>query len=474
MKFSVPEVRNPGYLGKRFGDFKVRLKLIVLHNLFFLVLTGSVYFSVFPILEQRVESARRRETGLIERVLVSSAPLPVGADGESYEEGGAEELKLSEQLRRKLDERPGKVVGDPGKDHYLYRQVPETGLYRRVKLPVEFYEQAVRVVRLSLFFVLGIIYILAVLLLETVIMPLYVYRPLGAMLAADDAAMRGDRGAEIIPEDLIPGDEIGQIMRSRNRTVEELRRQEEELEAALQRLETAKQAVADRDRLASLGMLSAGVAHELNTPLAVLQGSIEKLLETVSAPAAVSRLRRMQKVATRLRSISEGLLDFARVRKPRFENVAVRPVVEEAWNLLALDDKAAGAAFANRVPEECVVVGNPDRLVQVFVNLLRNALQAAPAEGGEIRVEATPFAGTTGRWWSIAVEDNGPGIPDEVLPDIFEAFITTRLDARGTGLGLTVSEGIIEQHGGTITASNHAGGGARIEIRLPEPAGVAV
>ena len=71
-----------------------------------------------------------------------------------------------------------------------------------------------------------------------------------------------------------------------------------------------------------------------------------------------------------------------------------------------------------------------------------------------------------------SVEDNGPGIPEHVLPDIFEAFITTRLDSRGTGLGLTVSEGIIQQHGGTINASNNPGGGARIEIRLPEATSV--
>jgi signal transduction histidine kinase len=67
----------------------------------------------------------------------------------------------------------------------------------------------------------------------------------------------------------------------------------------------------------------------------------------------------------------------------------------------------------------------------------------------------------------VAVEDNGPGIPPEVLPDIFEAFVTTRLDSRGTGLGLTVAEGIVSQHGGTISAANRPGGGARLEVKLP-------
>jgi signal transduction histidine kinase len=257
-------------------------------------------------------------------------------------------------------------------------------------------------------------------------------------------------------------------MRSRNETVTELRRQEEELEHALERLETAKRKMADQDRLVSLGMLSAGVAHELNTPLAVLQGSIEKLLETVPDPAAQDRLRRMQRVAARLKTISEGLLDFSRVRRQEKHEVAVRQLIDEAWQLVSLDEKANQTAFHNRVAPECRVYGNADRLIQVFVNLLRNALQAVPAHDGEIIVQTNQLTKDAERWWLIAVEDNGPGIPADVLPDIFEAFISTKLDSKGTGLGLTVSEGIVQQHGGTISAGNRPAGGARLEIRLPE------
>ena len=465
MKFRVPEARNPGYLGKRFGDLKVRLKLVVLHNFFFLVLTSSVYFTVFPLLEQRVSGARSREISLITQAFLADAPLPQlpGLEIYSYEEGAAQALGLSKEIRIWLDEHPGRIHGTAATDEYLYRKNPVSGIYRKIRLPNEYYRQALRIIRTALFVVLGVIYILAVLLLELVIMPLYVYRPLRAMLDADYSVMTGDRPREIIPADDIPRDEIGQIMLSRNSTVEQLRAREAELEAALNRLENAKQSLAAQDRLASLGMLSAGVAHELNTPLAVLQGSIEKLLETVNAPSAQQRLLRMQRVATRLRSISEGLLDFARVRKPRLEDIALRPLIDEAWSLLALDEKSGAANFLNTVPADCRLTGNPDRLMQVFINLLRNALQAIPAANGNIRVAAIP----DGRCWAITVEDNGPGIPEDVLPEIFDAFITTRLDSRGTGLGLTVSEGIIQQHGGTINASNNPGGGARIEIRLP-------
>jgi signal transduction histidine kinase len=104
--------------------------------------------------------------------------------------------------------------------------------------------------------------------------------------------------------------------------------------------------------------------------------------------------------------------------------------------------------------------------VQVFVNLLRNALYAIPASG-EIAVHSRHLNRNAQPWISVAVEDNGPGIAADVLPDIFEAFVSTRLDAKGTGLGLTVAEGIIHQHGGTIAASNRAEGGACLEVTLP-------
>ena len=316
--------------------------------------------------------------------------------------------------------------------------------------------------KIILFIVLGAIYVLAVLALETTIMPLYVYRPLRLMLSADQATQHGDRDHELVDESLIPGDEIGQIMKSRNASIIDLRKREDELEAALRKLEA-------QDRLVSLGLLSASVAHELNTPLTVLQGSIEKLTETTTDAATLERLARMLRVTQRIRKISEGLVDFSRVRKQHMEPVPLRPLIDDAWNLVALDEKAARASFANQVMADHVVIGNSDRLVQVFVNLLRNALYAIPSSGA-IAVHSRRQNRNAQSWISVYVEDNGPGIPSDVLPDIFEAFVSTRLDANGTGLGLTVAEGIVNQHGGIIAASNRAEGGACLEVTLPASA----
>ena len=354
---------------KLFGNLKVRPKLMVLHNLFFLLLSGAIYFVLYPDLGQRAS--------------------------------------------------------------------------------------------IHLIVVLAVVYVLAVIVLEIAIMPHYVYRPLKLMLDADQAAHDGERERELIDERLILGDEIGQIMRSRNATIRELRCHEDAIQEAVQRLEA-------QDRLVSLGLLAASVAHELNTPLTVLQGSVEKLAETVLDDAAQQRLQRMLRVTQRLRKISEGLVDFARVRKQHNEAVPMHPLIEEAWSLVAIDEKASDATFANRVANDHVATGNPDRLIQVFVNLLRNSLNAIHP-GGMIEVGSRTFQRNGHAWISVKVEDNGPGIPAEVLPDVFEAFVSTRLDARGTGLGLTVAEGIVHQHGGTISAANRVGGGACLEVTLPAP-----
>jgi signal transduction histidine kinase len=376
---------------------------MVLHNLFFLVLTTAAYFSLIPLYEQLVTDTRAREV-VLEKSPSASA--------------NAQAARRSQQ-------------------------------------------SALTQARVRLFLVLGIIYLLAVVVLEAAIMPWYVYRPLRRMLAADSATQAGDREGELIPESEIMGDEIGQIMRSRNDTVETLRKREDELATALRRIE-------EQDRLVSLGLLSASVAHELNTPLAVLAGSIEKLIETNPDSHTQERLARMQRVTHRLRRISESLVDFSRVRKTQMEPTALRPLIEEAWTLVAIDEKSSHVEFLNHASADHRVIGNPDRLLQVFVNLLRNALNAIGSDAvGHIEVHTRREQRDGRPSIVLTVEDNGQGIPAYVLPDIFDAFVTTRLDAHGTGLGLTVAEGIITQHGGTIAASNRPEGGARLEVCLP-------
>jgi signal transduction histidine kinase len=440
-------------LGRTFGNLRVRPKLIILHNLFFLVLSVSVYFAVIPPFERRVANARTIEISLITEIFSADRPvarLPKIATYE-YREGTAEQIGVPSEVVDWLDAHPGEVWQEAPKSDLLYRKDPRTGIYRRITLPTVVYDEVLERAKITLLAVLVILYVLAVALLEFVIMPKYVYGPISVMLAADEAARRGKRDQELIDEGFITEDEIGQIMRSRNDTVLQLRHAMDHLEA--------------QDRLASLGLLSASVAHEMNTPLAVLHGSIEKLLETVADAHAQDRLHRMLRVTQRLRTISEGLVDFARVRKKTTEPIALKPVIHEAWDLVAIDEKAVQVKFQATVPDDVFVMGNADRLVQVFVNLFRNSLNAIEP-GGNIQTSATRF-GREEPWVRVVVEDDGPGIPKDVLPDIFDAFVSSRLDAKGTGLGLTVAQGIVQQHGGSIHANNREKGGARLEVVLP-------
>ena len=398
---------------------------------------------------------------------IFAAELPMNVDHEpsglrvyNVREGSATQLDLSAEGQAFLRDHPS-VTWQQGRDS-LFRVGKFPGQYREVSLSPEFYEKALRQARISLFVVLGTIYLLSIGVLEFMIMPQYVYRPLKLMLDADEATQRDDRMHELIDKKFILDDEIGQIMRSRNATIAQLRQQEDDLASALQKLE-------EQDRLVSLGMLSTSVAHELNTPLTVLQGSIEKLMETAHDPQTLERLARMLRVTQRLRRISESLVDFARVRKQQTESVLLRPLIDESWTLVAIDEKAAAVTFENNVQPSAAVIGNPDRLIQVFVNLLRNALLAV-STGGLINVESRVLQRGGQSWVRCMVLDNGPGIPADVLPNLFEAFVSTRLDARGTGLGLTVAEGIVSQHGGTISASNRPEGGASLEVLLPAAA----
>ena len=394
----------------RFRDLRIRLKLMVLHNAFFFVLASAVYYSVIPLVEQHLEE------------------------------------HVSQTLAE--TETPGDVL-------------------TRAKL--------------QLFAALGVIYVLAVLLLELLVMPRYVYQPIHATLEADEAVQEGERRAELIPEQRIPGDEIGDIMRSRNATVAKLREKEQTLERALARLgelaqdlqrkndqlENARKGMAAQDRLATIGLLSASVAHELNTPLSVIRGTIEKLLETVEDPLERARLERVGRMADRLHRISESLLDFSRVRGDEQRRPEpLHSLLDEAWSLLALDDRAAGVRFVNDIAPEAYALGDYERLMQVFVNLLKNGLYALDGPG-TIWARSRQEVENGRPLVVIEVDDSGKGIPPDVLPNLFEAFVSTRLDSRGTGLGLTVAEGIVQQHGGQIVAANRPEGGARLTVRLP-------
>ena len=322
------------HLAGLFGNLKVRPKFMVLHNVFFVLLTATIYLSLVPFIEIRINAARGRETAVLMRAFAEGRVPPEYL----LVAGTAREVQMPAEAQGFLKDYPQAAYRHRlGTREFFFRRLPQPGHYQRVEFPSDVYDSFTRRVRLTLFFVLGAIYLLSVLALEFLIMPRYVYSRIRMMLDADRAVRDNRRADEMIEPDRILDDEIGQIMHSRNVTVLALRQHEDELAKALETLEA-------QDRLASLGLLSASVAHELNTPLSVLLGSLEKMAEQPCDAPTRQRLDRMLRVTQRIKKISESLIDFARVRRDVFEPVRVQALIQEAWDLVGIDEKANAVA----------------------------------------------------------------------------------------------------------------------------------
>jgi PAS domain S-box-containing protein len=225
-----------------------------------------------------------------------------------------------------------------------------------------------------------------------------------------------------------------------------------------------EQQVLQAGKLAAIGELAAGVAHEINNPLFGILGLVEFLLRDVEPGSrSEDRLLLVQQTGLEIKEIVRSLLDFARESADEQRLVALRDVWAEATELVRRASSAKGVELVERYDRDRTdVLGNPNQLKQIALNLLSNAQQAMPG-GGTATIEVVS-AGDTVR---ARIVDTGPGIPADVLPRILEPFFTSRRDLGGTGLGLAVCHGIAKAHGGELTAANVPGAGACFELCLP-------
>ena len=229
------------------------------------------------------------------------------------------------------------------------------------------------------------------------------------------------------------------------------------------------------EKLAALGELTSGVAHELNNPLASVVGYAELLGLDQSLPEGVQRkLSTIHQEATRASNIVSNLLAYARRSSPEKEFVAVNEILNNAIEMrryqLAADDVRIVTDFAENLPP---VWGDSLQLQQVFLNIINNGVQAVQSwrGSGEIRIQTRP-ASMQGRGAiRISIEDNGPGIAPEHLRRVFDPFFTTKPTGEGTGLGMSIALRIISNHDGLIWAESRLGHGARFLIELPFAAG---
>ncbi|WP_417531496.1 ATP-binding protein [Marinobacter lipolyticus] len=235
------------------------------------------------------------------------------------------------------------------------------------------------------------------------------------------------------------------------------------------------------ERLASVGRLAAGVAHEIGNPVTGISSLAQNLKLETDDPEILSTAEQIQQQTRRISAILQSLMNFARTgnhsQANRYEPVIIQRCVDESINLLSLSDRGLGITYINDCPGQLMVLGDEQRLVQVFVNLLANARDASP-EGGTIRVSGN----RDGYSAIIEVTDEGSGIPRDQLDHIFEPFYTTKAPNKGTGLGLSLVYSIVEEHYGNIHVDSPAdpatGLGTCVQLKLPayepEPSNAAI
>jgi len=311
---------------------------------------------------------------------------------------------------------------------------------------------------------------LSVLLLAYVLLTTMLIHPLEAATRAAETMAAGHLDARV---PLRGAAEVVRLARSYNHMADELRRQQSELQARVSELEQtaaalkASQAqVVHGEKLASVGRLSAGIAHEIGNPLSAMLGLLE-LLQDDDLPVEQQRefVARIQKETERIHHIIGGLLTYARKDQPdapQQQQCDLQAVVADVLSLLAQRSKAQHIDIDVTMADDArQVVGGAAQLLQVILNLTQNAVQAL-ADGGRIWIRSQRLADKV----VLTMEDDGPGIAQSVLGQVFEPFATTKPPGEGTGLGLAVCHALVEQMGGRIEAENRAQGGARFVVTL--------
>ena len=279
--------------------------------------------------------------------------------------------------------------------------------------------------------------------------------PLESLSAAVRKVAKGNFDVNV---DIKSRDEIGQLSNSFNDMADELMERERSLKSA-------QLALVQSEKMAAVGTLSAGLAHEVKNPLSAVLGYAQLSMRKLDQPDVIKQhLETIESETRRCNEIIGNLMQFSRQEKGEFEDLEINEVVEKSVGIvdhqLGLNNVQVAIELAPDIPR---IIGNANQLQQVLMNLAINAQQAMQPDGGTVDI-ATYFDDEN---VYISVSDTGPGISQEVAEKIFEPFFTTKTAGEGTGLGLSVTYGIIRDHHGDIRVEESDGGGARFVIQLP-------
>ncbi|MDE2510992.1 MAG: response regulator [Elusimicrobia bacterium] len=236
-----------------------------------------------------------------------------------------------------------------------------------------------------------------------------------------------------------------------------------ELEESLRRNREMQGRLVQSEKLAALGQLAAGVAHEINNPLSSVMGFSQLVIQAGGlSPVQEDDLRSVLREAGRCREIVKGLLQFGRKREPRKERVLLPPLLDATLQLARHPLRLAGVEVVKSIPADLPpIMADPAQLQQVFLNLVTNARQAMEGRSG---ARLTIAARRDGGSVVLIFSDNGPGISPENLDRIFDPFFTTKPEGQGTGLGLSISHALVAQNGGTLEAASVPGEGAAFTL----------
>jgi len=257
-------------------------------------------------------------------------------------------------------------------------------------------------------------------------------------------------------------DEVDRLKKTFNYMVSSIKERDIEIEEVYKQINEAK-------RLSTLGQLAAGVAHEINNPLGGIVVYANLLLEdTPPDDPRYSNIEKIIRESNRCKNIVKGLLDFARQSNPKLEKADLNKIITEALNNIhweaVFKNVHVTEKFGKNLPPVFI---DASQIQEVFENIIRNAAEIMDTSG-ELTITSRVKNGMgNSRILEILFADTGPGIAPEHIDYIFDPFFTTKRKGHGTGLGLAVSYGIIERHGGTITVQNRPGGGAVFTIQLP-------
>ncbi len=297
----------------------------------------------------------------------------------------------------------------------------------------------------------------------------WVSQPISKLMAGIDNLAKGNLDYRI---ELKGRDELSQLAHAFNQLAVELKRAQERI---IQEGETKlelERSLRQSSKLAAIGQLASGLAHEIGTPLNIIGGRAELIKRRLKGRDDQRDLDIVLGQTERITKIIQQLLGFARKKRPEQKLLRIHTVMENTLDLLDYEIQKQGVTVVKEWGEDLPPVsGDPDQLQQVFLNLVLNAIQSMPG-GGALRLSASRkecsregLEERKRQYVEISVEDTGRGMEKEILQDIFTPFFTTK--EKGTGLGLMVTQGIIQEHEGWIDVQSEVGKGSAFKVYLP-------